>query len=192
MMIQTVMWTTQSTDRLVDNQADNDDIRYELIDGEIFEMSPPGLQHGSLASEISRHLGNYVVPAGLGIVSVETGYHPPNDRSILLSPDVAFTSVARLPTPLPKRFAPFMPDLAVEIVSPSNTVKQVRRKAAIYLRHGTQIVWIVWPDSRTVEVCRQNQDSDIECAMLAQGDSLTGELVLPGFALELRQLFTSL
>ena len=80
----------------------------------------------------------------------------------------------------------------MEIVSPSNTVKQVRRKAAIYLGHGTQIVWIVWPDSRTVEVCRQDQNSDIECAMLAQGDSLTGESVLPGFTLELRQLFTSL
>ena len=174
------------------HQADNDDIRYELIDGEIFEMSPPGLQHGSLASEIAYQLRLYDKNRALGIVTVETGYHPPNDRSTLLSPDVAFTSSARLPTPLPKRFAPFMPDLAVEIVSPSNTVKQVRRKAAIYLRHGTQIVWIVWPDSRTVEVCRQDQNADIECAMLAHDDSVTGESVLPGFTLELRQLFTSL
>ena len=59
-----------------------------------------------------------------------------------------------------------MPDLAVEIISPNDSMKQVRRKAAIYLRHGTQLVWIVMPDKKGVEVCRVRENDEIECDLI--------------------------
>ena len=55
-----------------------------------------------------------------------------------------------------------MPDIAVEVRSPSNTLAELRRKAAIFLQHGTQLVWIIIPESRGAEVCRLNEDGDIE------------------------------
>ena len=174
------------------HQADNDHKHYELIDGELFEMSPPGLEHGTLASEIVFFIRLFNQHVSLGIVTVETGYHPPDDRSILLSPDVAFTSKARIPQPISKKFAPFMPDLAVEIVSPSNSLKQVRRKAAIYLHNGTQLVWIVLPDERAVEVCRLDPAATMQFELVNEHATLSGDPVLPGFELNLKRLFKSL
>ena len=172
------------------HQEDNDDKQFELIDGELFEMSPPGLQHGALASEIARHIGNYAVPEALGIVTVETGFHPPGDRSTLLAPDVAFTRMERLTQPASKQWVPMMPDLAVEIVSPSNSLKQVRRKAAIYLQHGTQLVWIVLPERKGIEVCRLQQDGSIKSDFIGRDGTLSAAPVLPGFTLEIHRLFT--
>ena len=82
-----------------------------------------------------------------------------------------------------------MPDLAVEIKSPSNTLAELRQKAAIYLRRETQLVWIVIPDSRGVEVCRLDANGDVEREFVAEDGALSGEDVLPGFELKLAQLF---
>lgn len=83
-----------------------------------------------------------------------------------------------------------MPDLAVEIVSPSNTMPQIRRKAALYLQHGTQLVWIVIPDNKRVEVCRLDASGKIQSQSIDADGSLSGEHVLPGFSLELDALFS--
>ncbi len=82
-----------------------------------------------------------------------------------------------------------MPDLAVEIQSPSNTLAELRRKAAVYLEHGTEIVWLVLPARLGVEVWRAGADGEPESEFLGQDGSLSGERVLPGFRLELRRLF---
>ena len=170
------------------HQPDNVN-HYELIEGDLFEMPPPGYAHGRLAVKIARYIDIYVEEHQLGEVTVETGYHPPDSRHTLLSPDVAFLSKAKAPHPSWVKYIPVMPDLAIEILSPTDTLRQARRKAALYLRHGTQLVWIVLPDEKGVDVCRAADGPRLNIEFVGQESSLSGEQVLPGFELELGLLF---
>ena len=172
------------------HQTDSEN-HYDLIDGELFEMPPPGYAHGRLAVLIARYIGNFVEAQELGEVTVESGYHPPDNRHTLLSPDVAFLSKAKAPQPFWGKYIPVMPDLAVEILSPSDTFRQVRRKAAVYLRYGTQLVWIVLPAEKGVDVCRSVDGSRLDIEFVGNEGSLSGEQILPGFELELGLLFPS-
>ena len=121
----------------------------------------------------------------MGIVTGETGYHPPGDRYNLLLPDVAFISFGRAPDPFPDKLVPVMPDIAVEIKSPSNTLSELREKAGRYLRMGSTLVWVIFPSEQKVEVHRPQQPAET----LGLEDSLSGDAVLPGFELALRRLF---
>ena len=170
------------------HQPDNVN-HYELIEGELFEMPPPGYEHGRLAVEISHYIWSFVKERDLGKVTVETGYHPPDSRHTLLSPDVAFLSKAKAPHPSWGKYIPVMPDLAIEILSPTDTLRKARRKAALYLRHGTQLVWIVLPAEKGVDVCRAADGPRLNIEFVGQESSLSGEQVLPGFELKLELLF---
>ena len=165
------------------------DRKYELIDGELIEMSPANSLHAWLASELSAQLRNFASSGNLGYTFVEVGVFPAPDRSTLLAPDVAFFSAERLLPPFPQTFAGFMPDLAVEIASPSNTITELRQKAATYLRHGSRLVWLVLPDQEGVEICRLGDDEQLTFEFVGPDGSLSGEDVLPGFELEIRRLF---
>ncbi len=167
-----------------------DDNHYELIEGEIFEMSPPGGEHGTIAGEIYHYFRLFDPQRKLGIPTVGTGYYTLDDRSTVLSPDVAFRRTDLAAASLHKKWVPMMPDIAVEVVSPRNTMTQMRRKAAIYLRHGTQLVWIVILDKQGAEVCRLDSNSDMQSEFITADGSLSGEDVLPGFTLELSLLFS--
>lgn len=160
-----------------------------LIDGELFFMSRPGGVHGLLASLIAHFLWTYVLERELGQVTTETGYHPPYSRRTLLGPDVAFVHRERAPQPFPSRSVPVMPDLAVEVLSPSNTLPELRRKAEVYLRHGTALFWLVIPENKSVEVWRLD-DEKTTSETVGPGGALDGESVLPGFRLELDALFS--
>ena len=172
-------------------QSGKTDRHYELIEGELIEMSPANLLHSWLASEISGYIRDHVTPRDIGYAFVEGGFSPENDRSTLLAPDVAYFSKGRLPLPFPQTFIGLMPDLAVEIMSPSNTEMELREKAAIYLQNGTRLVWIVKPEQEGVEVCRSVEGGQIKVDCVGVEGSLTGEDVLPGFELALRKLFPS-
>ena len=163
--------------------------KYYLIDGELIAKMSPSQYHASVASELARLLGNYVVERRLGRVLVECGYHPPNERRTVLLPDVSFESRDRAAEPPLATYAPYMPDLAVEIISPSQTLAQVRRKAQVYLRRGSTLVWLLDPLEQYAEVWRKGSDDKPATEFLARGDSLTGETVLPGFELDLQRLF---
>lgn len=167
------------------------DRKYELIDGELIEMSPTNLLHQWLASEISAEIRNFAKRHDLGFVGVEGGFSPIDDRHSLRAPDVAFVCKDRMPQPLPQTFAGFMPDLAVEIKSPSNTMAELREKAAWFLQHGTRLFWLVLPDRAAAEVCREGDDGTVDFEFVGPDGSLSGENVLPGFELELRTLFPS-
>ena len=187
MVIQQQLYTVNDVWELA-HQPGNEN-HYELIEGDLFEMPPPGYEHGRLAVEISYYIWSFVKEHGLGTVTVETGYHSPEDRRTLLSPDVAFLSSAKMPRPLPEKYIPVMPDLAIEILSPTDTLRQARRKAALYLRHGTQLVWIVLPAEKGVDVCRSVDGPRLNIEFIGQENSLSGEQVLPGFELKLERLF---
>lgn len=171
-------------------QPENANRHFELINGEIVEMPQPGEEHGFLAGEVYHHFRLFDPQRKLGIPTVESGYYSLDDRSTVLGPDVAFRRVDAA-APLQKRWAPTMPDLAVEIKSPSNTLTELRQKASIYLRRETQLVWIIIPETRGAEVWRLNEDGDMETEFITEDGALSGEDVLPGFRLKLSALFLS-
>ena len=171
------------------HRTENADKHLELIDGEIIEMAPPGEEHGFLAGLFFYHFRLFDPERKLGVPTVESGYYTLDDRFTVLAPDAAFRLRERADEPLNKRWVAAMPDIAVEVKSPSNTLAELRRKAAIYLEHGTQLVWIVIPEQRGVEVCRLDDNGDIQSEFFGRDGSLSGEDVLPGFQLELNTLF---
>jgi Uma2 family endonuclease len=164
--------------------------KYYLIDGELCIKMSPSQTHGRIASEITRLLGNHVVERGLGWVTVEVGYHPPGERHTVLLPDVAFESRERAAqAPLPT-YAPYMPDLAVEVVSPSQTLAETRRKAVVYLRHGTVMVWLIDPARQNAEIWTAADDGTARSEIIDADGELTAGAVLPGFALPISHLFS--
>ena len=162
------------------------DSEYELIDGEMVEMPPPGFVHGEFAGKLFHYLWQYARKHELGRASVEAGFRSARDPHIVLRPDVAFLSHARAQLIHGRGLSPVMPDLAVEIASPGNSASNLREKAGLYLRNGTRLVWLVFPDDERVEVHSHSGERQ----SLGADDSLDGGDVLPGFGLELRRLFS--
>ena len=160
--------------------------KYYLIDGELCIKMAPTEMHGETASLIAHYLLEYVLPRGLGRVGIEVGFHPPGDRGTALLPDVSFLSKARMTKRALSSYVPSMPDLAIEIVSPSQSLAQVRRKAEVYLRHGASLVWLIDPQTKFAEVWRRDH---AERETVAADGELSGDDILPGFRLPLRQIF---
>ena len=171
---------------------ENENIFFELIDGELITMTRPGNRHGLLATEIALYLRLFNMTHNLGQVTVESGYRLPNYRYTVLGPDVAFTRFDRMPDRQPTKYVPLMPDLAVEIISPSESLKSARRKAEVYLLNGTSLVWLVQPNKRGVEVCRLVDDTQLQIEFIDQDSFLVGEDILPGFELEASKIFAVL
>ena len=188
MQVQQRLYDIDDLWRLV--QDANDDTRYELIEGEIIRMAPTFEDHGYLAGVIFHYFLVFDPRRELGIPSVETGYYSLDDRSTVLAPDVAFRRTIRPGESPQHKFVPVMPDLAVEIKSPSNSLAELRRKAAIYLNHGSQLVWIILPASQSAEVHRLDASGDLQREIIAADGALSGEQVLPGFELPLTKLFS--
>lgn len=188
MAIQQKLYTVDDVWEL-SHRPENENKYFYLIDGELYWDMPPGGEHGDLAAEITYCLKSFTRNRDVGKVTVETGYYPLDDRQTVLAPDVAFISTARAPQPFPKKFVPNMPDLAVEILSPTDSLAEARRKAAIYLVNGASLVWIVLPAEKGVDVCRASESAGLNIEFVGPGGSLSGEAVLPGFELELDLLF---
>ena len=155
---------------------------YEYVKGELIPMPAASAEHGIIGARVFLRLGLYVLENKLGeVVTPDTGFQV-GER--VLKPDIAFISSAQLPDDLSKAF-PVPPDLAVEIVSPSDAFRRVFEKAFAYLEAGTQMVWVIEPGSKTVIVCR----SETDIKTLTREDTLTGEDVVEGFSCQVAQLF---
>lgn len=160
--------------------------RYDLLQGGLIKMSPVGLPHGKIAARLSKALGLYIDEHRLGEVYVEVGFRLENNPDTVLGPDVAFVSHARLKqTESEEGFFPGAPDLAIEVISPSETDQDVQTKVAAYLQAGAKLVWVVRPKRRTLTV----HYPDGTARMFTEAMTLSGEDVLPGFSLELKELF---
>jgi len=159
----------------------------ELVRGEVRRMSPTGLEHGAICIEIAAVLWNFVKERKLGLVfAAETGFVVERNPDSVLGADAAFVSTERLADiENPEKFVPFAPDLAVEVLSPSNTVREMEEKIDLYFGAGSRMVWIVSPKRRTVSV----YTSPLEVRILSERDTLEGGDVLPGFSYELSKLF---
>ena len=169
---------------------ENDSKRFYLIDGELFSFPRARFRlPGRLIASLCACLQNHIDQHDLGIATLSAGYHPPDDRYTLLGPAIAFTSKARLPGDLPERYIPVMPDLAVEIAAPGETLGHLRRKAAVYLNNGATLVWIVLPAEKGIDVCRAVDGPRLDIEFVPQTGTLSGDDVLPGFELEMTRLF---
>jgi Uma2 family endonuclease len=171
-------------------QPENAEKRWELIAGEIIEMPPSSPTNSILAVRIARLLGNFVEPHGLGWVSgADSGYKLAVD--MLFQPDAAFISKARAPK-LPERFFEGAPDLAVEIISPSERHTEIRAKISAYLAHGGRLVWIVYPDQQIVDVWQAQPDGALRVESFDKGQTLRAGDLLPEFSLPIAALFDGL
>lgn len=187
MTVQERLYTAQELWEL--SHTGDDAQRLELVRGEIIEMAPTGGLHGLVTMELGRLIANYVCQHSLGVVAgAETGFILTADPYTVRAPDIAFIARDRVPKPIPPRYFSLAPDLAVEVVSPSDVAQDVRRKVIDFLQAGTRLVWVVYPETQMVDVYQPGQDVRV---VDAQG-TLQGEDVLPGFELPLRELFAAL
>lgn len=181
----TITETLITADELLGMQ--DDDQLYELAEGRLETMSLPGWEHGEIVSDLHLLIGNFVKVGKLGkVLAAETGFLLQRDPDTVRGPDVGFISQARIPENVDRRkHFPGAPDLAVEVISPSDAWTKVRKKIDEYLNAGTKLVWIIDPSAREVEVWR----ADRSRTWLKEADTLDGETVLPGFQLTVRDLF---
>lgn len=168
-------------------ELSDDGWHYELLDGELRKMAPAGNQHGRVALKIGRRIGNHVEQATLGeCYGAETGFLVRRDPDTVRAPDVAFIRADRVPSPDETGFSEVVPDLVVEVVSPSDRASEVTKKALFWLEVGVRVVWVVDPAARVITLHRSG-----DVIGLLQGDdsTLSGEDVLPGFTARLGDLF---
>ncbi len=163
--------------------------RYELVNGDVLDVGNSGMEHGYVASILNILVGGYVLSQKLGVVcdsstafAMKTG----NKRS----PDFSFVSKERLQgvRRLPKGFFQGAPDLAIEVISPSNTFEEIHNKLVEYFENGCRLAWVINPDEQSVLVYRQPQPEQL----LKITDTLSGEEVIPGFELPVADLFAEL
>lgn len=167
---------------------DEGDHVLELSAGRLVREPRPGARHGVIARGVFRALDAFVCDRGLGEVVIETGFLLGEIPPTVRGPDVAFISANRLPDgPPPESFWPMAPDIAVEVVSPSNAAGEMQEKVLQYLEAGTRQVWVVQPRTRTVEVWAPGAD----VRLLRAEDTLEGGEVLPGLRIAIRELFAS-
>ena len=155
---------------------------YEYIEGELIPRMSTSMEHGTISVALIVPLGAHVHENQLGkVYTASTGFRV-GER--MLIPDIAFLSKDRIPDDTDKA-SPIPPDLAVEVVSPTDVSARIEEKAFAYLAAGTQLVWVLRPKSKTILVYR----SETDIQLLTQNDILTGEDVVEGFSCPVAALF---
>ena len=164
--------------------------RYEIVNGELIDMGNSGAKHGYVCSILMILLSGYVHIQKLGAMfdsSTAFKMKSGNKRS----PDISFMAKERLQglDELPDGFLEGAPDLAVEILSPSNTVAEIHDKLVEYFENGARLVWVIHPKEQYVLVYRSSQEPD---RLLKSTQSLDGEEIVPGFTLPVAEFFQKL
>jgi Uma2 family endonuclease len=162
--------------------------RCELIRGKLIELSYSNVLRGMIAADIASILYQFVKQKKLGsVLAGDCGFHIRQNPDTVRAPDAAFVSAARIPDPFPEGFFPGPPDLAVEVLSPHDRASGVLAKVADWLESGCRSVWVADPETRTLAVYAPQA----EMRIFHRSDMLADENVLPGFKIEIRQLFPS-
>lgn len=164
---------------------ENRDRLLEFINGEIVEKLPTQL-HAFIVSLLSLFLGNYLELNRIGWALTKASYQVPGDDFSPI-PDFSFV-LSEGRTLTTKGAAPYMPELAVEIQSPDDSQSKMERKKDAYLVRGTKIVWLIYPTARRVDVFKPGEEK----RELREGDTLTGDDLLPGLAINVSDLFEML
>lgn len=169
------------------SRIEDDGLRYELIGGKLICMSPAGGRHGRIIFELVLLLGNYVRDQNLGQVYIgDTGFILARDPDTVLVPDVAFVRAANVPEGDEEiGFLDLVPDLVIEVVSPSDRAKDTMAKLSTFLATGVRLVWQVDPATRIMVVYTPEEPQTI----LVESDQLDGGDVVPGFTMQVAEIF---
>jgi len=169
----------------LEQMPDDDSVLIELDEGELIRMPPAGMDHGDCGAELTYLLKSFVKKHDLGkVYGAETGFKLSDDT--VRAPDVAFVRKERLAAVHRKGFGKGAPDLAVEIFSASDSVRQLMRKVKQYFAAGCHTVWIVYPERREVQVLEATGAD----RLLRAGDSLEAPELLPGFSAPVQPIFS--
>lgn len=165
----------------------DDGWRHELVKGELIKMPPTGDEHGEVTVELTAPLHFHVKKNKLGkVYAAETGFKLESDPDTVRAPDIAFVRRERVEaTGTLKGYRQGAPDLVVEVLSPSDTMKKVEAKVAQWLEAGARMVWVVSPKLRTVTVYR----SLTNIVVLTEKDTLDGGDVVPDFQIRVAEIF---
>jgi len=160
---------------------------YELINGELIKMAPPGSEHGLVTTTVNVLLAQHVKARRLGVVfGGHTGFQLTWNPDTVIGPDVAFVRKSRIPPEgVPRGYWLGPPDLAIEIISPGDTLKEAKEKAEKWLAAGALMVWTLIPRKRSVMVHRPG----LAPVTLTEDEISKGEGVVPGFRCRVADLF---
>jgi Uma2 family endonuclease len=164
-----------------------DSCRYDLIEGELYRISPASPKYGKFAARVARHLDVFVDERDLGeVYGAESGFRLSRDPDTVLAPDAAFVRTEKIPPDDEQDgFWDVVPDLVVEVISPSDTVRYLVDKVAAYLEAGVSVVLTIDPKRFTVSAHTQ----DGIARTLQVGDVLELPDILPGFAVPVSEIF---
>ena len=183
------MTTLAATTRLTADEfiASPERRDYELVDGRLVKGKTMGVRESFIANQIAYRLTDYVNAKGSGAVfGSDLTYQCFGNRDTLRRADVSFIAKGRLPGGvLAGGYATVASDLAVEVVSPHDSAYELQEKVEEYLAAGVRLIWVVYPHTRSVEIHRPGQLT----RTLRSGDLLTGDDVLDGFNVSLKDIF---
>ncbi len=164
-----------------------DDLRMELIKGEIVTMPAAFTDHGRTAARLHIIVGQFIMNNQLGeTFTAETGFLIARKPDTVRAPDFAFIQANRVtPAAVASSWGQVMPDLVAEVVSSSDRANEIEQKVQMWLGVGVRLVWVVWPQTRVIQVYEP------PAPVLALDDTatLTGGMVLPGFATPVARIF---
>lgn len=169
------------------------DERWEIIDGEAFDMSPaPGMRHQSEVGELHRQLANHLLgqPCKVFVapfdVRLPVGDEPDEHVPTVVQPDVIVVCDSKK---LDEKGCRGAPDLVIEVLSPRTTFKDTNRKFRLYERNGVKEYWIVYPEERTLSVYHLNDEKRYGPPDLFSTDDRVTPGVLPGLSIEMSLVF---
>ena len=174
-----------------DQSVPRDHEFYELVNGKRIGKPRMSAYAGRVRSRLFGEIGVFLDDKALGEVVIEMLFRIPlkKDASRQRRPDVAYVSFARWPADRPMCAQgdawDVIPDLAVEVMSPTNLAEEVLQKVHECFEAGVRLVWVVYPLQRQVFV----HESPTQVRLLTADDTLDGRTVLPGFKLSLNRLF---
>jgi Uma2 family endonuclease len=165
----------------------DDGYKYELVEGRLRKMTPAGSLHGVVGMRLASAVLAHVDHNQLGVVfAADTGFKLATNPDTVRAPDIAFVARERIPAAgIPTAYWPGAPDLAVEVLSPTDVRSEIDEKIDEYLRSGVRLVWFVNPFERRVTVHRRGKRP----LVLEGHDSVDGGDVLPGFRYPIARLF---
>lgn len=162
-------------------------VRGELIGGVLHKTISTGVNHGTIVVKLVLLLGAFIIPNRLGsLMASDVGIWLERDPDTVREPDIAYISAGRMPIEKDvPGYSEVVPDLIVEVASPSDSLREVREKALMWLDHGAALVWVALPDDRAVDVYRP----DGSVVTLTEEDTLDGGKALPGFTCRVSEIF---